>query len=293
MKKEKFYVDRIKQCYPNLHIYSAEMNDSGQNNDVLIANDSLVFRFAKYKEGIDHLKLEIEILNGIYEYVSLPIPRPIYKDFASKEPGRSFMGYERIDGQPFWRNLISTSKNAGHLQGIANQLAQFLNELHSIPVKKVVPTLEKETINPYNEISDLYVDFKIKLFPYMRDEAKRKTSERFEAYLSDGSHFNFTPCLIHGDFGASNILYSSDQNKITGVIDFGGSYLGDPAYDFAGILSSYGEEFLNMLTSHYPGIDHILKRMKFYKSTFALQEALFGIENNDVGAFNNGIREYR
>ncbi|UOQ92113.1 phosphotransferase [Halobacillus shinanisalinarum] len=293
MNKETPYLDRIKQCYPGLHIYSAKMNEIGQNNDVLIVNDSLVFRFAKYREGTDHLELEMEILSGVYDYVSLPIPRPIYKNFTSKEPGQSFMGYEMIDGQPMWGTIISSSKSADQLQNIANQLAQFLHELHSIPVGEAVPTLEKANVDPYKDISNLYGKIRNELFPYMRDEARWETSEHFETYLSDESHFNFTPCLIHGDFGASNILYSSNKNNITGVIDFGGSYVGDPAYDFAGILSSYGEEFLHRLTNKYPGIDQILKRMKFYKSTFALQEALFGIENNDVEAFKNGIKAYR
>lgn len=68
---------------------------------------------------------------------------------------------------------------------------------------------------------------------------------------------------------------------ISGIIDFGGSGLGDPAYDFAGILSSYGEEFFEMCINLYPNGNEISERVKFYKSTFALQEALHGIENDD------------
>ena len=81
--------------------------------------------------------------------------------------------------------------------------------------------------------------------------------------------------------------------KISGIIDFGSSGLGDPAYDFAGILSSYGEDFFSRVISLYPNGEEISKLVKFYKSTFALQEALHGIENNDRKAFENGVKDYK
>jgi aminoglycoside 2''-phosphotransferase len=80
---------------------------------------------------------------------------------------------------------------------------------------------------------------------------------------------------------------------VSGIIDFGGSGLGDPAYDFAGILSSYGKDFFDMCIDLYPEGIEISERVKFYKSTFGLQEALHGIENNDNQAFENGIKDYR
>lgn len=42
----------------------------------------------------------------------------------------------------------------------------------------------------------------------------------------------------------------------------------------------------------YPEGEKIKERVKFYRSTFALQEALHGIENNDEEAFRNGIAAY-
>lgn len=74
----------------------------------------------------------------------------------------------------------------------------------------------------------------------MREDARQSVSTSFESYVNKRSHFDFTPCLVHGDFGMTNILYSSVKKEISGVIDFGGVSIGDPAYDFAGILASYG-----------------------------------------------------
>ncbi|WMM34355.1 aminoglycoside phosphotransferase family protein [Shouchella clausii] len=98
---------------------------------------------------------------------------------------------------------------------------------------------------------------------------------------------------MHGDFGSSNILWNPESSRITGIIDFGGSCLGDPAYDFAGILSSYGRHFFDMCISLYPNDSELSDRANFYKSTFALQEALHGIENDDKQAFESGIKGFR
>lgn len=39
------YIYRIKQVYPGLVIEKAEKNDIGQNNDVIMINDSLVNKY--------------------------------------------------------------------------------------------------------------------------------------------------------------------------------------------------------------------------------------------------------
>jgi aminoglycoside phosphotransferase (APT) family kinase protein len=78
---------------------------------------------------------------------------------------------------------------------------------------------------------------------------------------------------LHGDFGGGNILYDPATRRVTGVIDFGGVALGDPAVDIAA-LSCYGEPFLALGAPAYPGIATLLPRARRYRATFALQQAL-------------------
>ncbi|WP_372708542.1 kanamycin kinase [Bacillus sp. CDB3] len=47
MRKEKEYVAYLQRMYPRLQIKSVYVNEIGQNNDVLIVNDNIVFRFPK------------------------------------------------------------------------------------------------------------------------------------------------------------------------------------------------------------------------------------------------------
>jgi aminoglycoside 2''-phosphotransferase len=140
---------------------------------------------------------------------------------------------------------------------------------------------------------NLYQRIQNKLYPFMREESQQQISYSFETFLSSKTILNLNTTLVHGDFGATNILWDPTTYTISGIIDFGGSNIGDPAYDFAGILSSYGEDFFNRCLNLYPNGTEIAERVRFYRGTFALQEALHGVENDDIEAFENGIKTYR
>ncbi|WP_430787350.1 phosphotransferase family protein [Virgibacillus flavescens] len=287
------YIENVKQVYPDLCIENCKPNDIGQNNDVLIINESLVFRFPKYKLGIVQLKKETEIFEYIRDIVSITIPHPIFQSFEVIEIGKVFSGYRLIEGSPLWKESLEKITNPELLKSLASQLVTFLIDVHSISKEKVSDVLNLEDNDPSEEMHELFHKIQNKLFPFIRKEAQNEIAQSFKTFIGGRAFLNLKTTLIHGDFGASNILWNPEKSKITGVIDFGGSGLGDPAYDFAGLLASYGEEFYKMCINLYPNGDEISERVKFYKSTFALQEALHGIENSDNQAFENGIKNYR
>lgn len=281
--------ERIREMYPELNINHSEVIDFGQNNDVLIVNDNLVFRFPKYVEGIKKLIKETEVLEQIKGMLSLSIPYPQYRSMETNEVGKVFTGYQRIGGTPLWPDMM---KNIHNEERIASQLVQFLTELHSQPVDSL-GIEKKSAVDALNSIVNLYGKFKDKLFPYMNETSKSEIDHIFERFLSNKELLSFNTVLIHGDFGASNILWDSKREEITGIIDFGETEIGDPAYDFAGLLSSYGQPFVKRCLNMYPDGEKIFERMTFYKSTFALQEALHGVENDDREAFESGMKGYR
>ncbi|MGG5735930.1 MULTISPECIES: phosphotransferase family protein [Bacillus cereus group] len=292
MRKENEYVAYLQRMYPQLQIKSVYVNEIGQNNDVLIVNDNIVFRFPKYEKGIQKLRVETKLLEKIRPFITLHIPNPCYQRFQDEVPGKVFTGYEMIEGEPFWKDIFTEINDEKQIQKLACTLAGFLKELHEIPLSIFEGIMQYDGTDTYSEINSLYSKLQEHVYPFMRNEVRKEISKSFELYLNESSHFNFTPSLVHGDFGMTNILYSATKRDISGVIDFGGASMGDPAYDFAGILASYGEEFLQLFSVHYPNLEAVKERMYFYKSTFALQEALFGVLNNDKKAFQAGMAEY-
>lgn len=173
---------------------------------------------------------------------------------------------------------------------IALQLAGFLNALHSLPLAEVVPVLPARDETQF--WSGLFDAFRDELYSFMPPVARGEADALGDAILAELERVPPDPALIHGDVGGGNILYNPSTRRVTGVIDFGGVAVGDPAVDIAA-LSCYGEPFLALGALAYPGVAKLLPRARLYRATFALQQALWALRNGDAEAFEDGIAAYR
>lgn len=281
------YQLQLEQTYPNLAIDTATLNTLGQNSDILIVNDNLIFRFPRYHEGLQSLKREVQILQALHNKLPLSIPQPEHIQLGT-EAGHAWIGYSLIQGEPLWREDIDDLDDAG-LKQYAQQIGEFLRALHQIPETELPPLEVEDKIEFWQ---DFYAQIQDKLFQFMRSDATRELQEHFEAYFTNINNYAYTPALRHGDFGTVNILHDSAIPTITGIIDFGDATLGDPAIDYAGLQSGYGEEFVKLVVNdedYYAEIEH---RIQFYLGTFALFEALHGYDNDDMEAFEAGMAKY-
>ena len=293
MDKQSAFIQAIRAVYPDIAIETIHFHQHGQFNDILIVNDESIFRFPKTAREATKLVNEIALLRSLQNRLTLPIPNPIYRSAETAPIGQNFMGYRLLPGEPLWPGTLYAIKDEGLLQHIANQLATFLYQLHTTQVEELMVQLPD--FQGCAEWADMYDRFRDKLFPFMRPDAREWVTKHFESFLSDERNCMYAPALIHGDFGSSNILYDSGTESISGIIDFSSAGWGDPAVDFAAIICSvsYGEQFLQRFSAIYPNIDMVLSRARFYAGTFALQEALYGIEDGDQAAFESGIADYR
>lgn len=285
------YLQAINEAYPGLPITSAELNAEGQNSDVVVVNGELVFRFPKYPHVLEQLRAETAILRGIEGRLPLAVPAPIYGNLEQRAVGQAFVGYRMIRGEPLWRDTFRKLDRQDLMPRLAGQVAGFLSALHSVPVQKL-PVRQLPLYDTYEESADIYARIQQRLFGHMRPDARAWAAQHFEGFLGDSRNFQYDPVLKHGDFGPSNILFDGERQRIAGVIDFGSSGLGDPAYDFAGLLSGYGEEFVQQCLGAYPAEPGLMGRIRFYQGTFALLEALFKIENGDEEALRAGLERY-
>jgi aminoglycoside 2''-phosphotransferase len=286
-----YYARQIGNHYPELEVRTATFNQDGQYNDVLIVNDALVFRFAKVQLAIETLRREVAILRCLQGHVSLAIPQPDYENVETQVVGEAFVGYKIIPGRPLWRDDFSAVTDAQARGRMARQLARFLSELHHLPADALT-SVELPHRETRVEWAGMYRRVRQSLFAYMRPDARERVSDHFESYLDDPDRYGFARCLRHGDFGTGNIIYDPRCLSIVGIIDFANVGLGDPAVDFAGLHISYGEAFYRECYSVYPEMARALDRVSFYRGTFALQEALFGVENGDGQAFADGMAAY-
>ena len=280
------YLARIHAAYPDLRIDRIRLNDDGQYNDILIVNDDLIFRFPRHDEGIEKLEQEVALLARIRPFLTLPIPEPVYQSFTPRTVGQAFAGYRLLPGEPLWHETVAAITDPAIVQRLASELATFLRALHTISIDIVADVLPA---TDWRQLwADLGEEIRMMLFPHLPSAAQARIAAQFTAFLDDPKHFAFAPTIIHGDFGTGNLLWDAHPRTMSAVIDFGSATRGDPANDVAALLT-YGEPFVRLGFAAYPAMEQMLPRARFYLSTFALQEALYGIEHNDPDAVERGL----
>jgi aminoglycoside 2''-phosphotransferase len=288
--KQETYLNTVLERYPALAVRDIRLHDGeGQYNDILIVNDQIIFRFPKYAAGIQTLRKELRILRRLQGRTPLPVPNPIYHSGDEQRPGKVFMGYQMLPGEPLWRDTLLSIQDEAILQRLAAQLAGFLKQLHALPVDDFRSDLPVQ--DSLAEFTGMYAEIRARLFDHMRPEASEQVARQFEDYLGTPRLHAHPLVVQHGDFGGSNILFDRGSQTISGVIDFGFARLGDPAQDIAAV-STLGDAFLARFTRTYPEIEAMLERARFYKSTFALSEALHGVTSADREAFDAGMAQY-
>jgi len=286
------FLQTIIQNYPDLQITSIHLHDpdEGQYNHVFSAESvigPLIFRFPRNEISVKTIQNELRLLGRLQNQTTLPVPNPIYTSRNTQTPGQVFMGYPKIPGRPLLREHLNKAEKT-NLKKWATQMVQFLIELHAIPTNDLDDLTINETPAEYEQF---YAEIRQHLFPHLNEEAREKTAAHFENYFNNTALQNYSITLRHGDFGTGNVLYDPDTLNLTGVIDFGFSGLGDPAIDIAA-LATLGDTFFGFVQDTYPNIEPFLARARFYKGTFLLYEALYGLKSGDQEIFQEAFTAY-
>jgi hypothetical protein len=110
---------------------------------------------------------------------------------------------------------------------------------------------------------------------------------RWEHALEDVSLWRFNPCVVHGDLHEDNLLV--DGNRVTAVTGWTDLRIGDPADDFAWLVASNEQDFVDSVLGSYTESrrdspdKHLLRRAAL-SAEFALAQYLVkGIAAGDAG----------
>ena len=271
------YRESIEAVCPELRLERVELFRAGQNNELILVNGELIFRFPKFAEGVARLRREKSILDAVRRRLPLTTPDYMYHNLDD-EVGRAFVGYRKLPGSPLWPEEFGRIGDEGTIDRLAMDIASFLQALHAVPPETVdIPQEPSDSPAVWRE---MFGRFEQIVFPRLTAEAQAWTTEQFDAFLGDDGRFAFDKALRHGDFGSSNTLYSAAARRVVGMIDFGHAGIGDPAVDFAGLCVCFGEAFIRRCARVYPLMDRCWERVRFYADClFLLEDALFCIEH--------------
>src|SRR4051794_36622466 len=166
MSSTHAYLQQIQAAYPELSIDPTRISVSGgQFSDVLMLDQTLIFRFPKSSHAATELYREIAILKALRGKLPLPIPDVLY--VTEQAPGQlALMGYPMIPGQPLLRERFAAITDETVLEQIAADLASFLKALHALPLNTFTPAPERYDARA--EWWQTFATFEAQLFPHMR-----------------------------------------------------------------------------------------------------------------------------
>jgi aminoglycoside 2''-phosphotransferase len=237
----------IARCLPQSRILSAEPIQEGWCSFVLDVNGEHIFRFARWPEIEAQFRMEMRLLPELAPALPVAVPR---FEFSWKDcPGCEipFVGYRKIPGVPL--NRLPPSRE------LACQLAAILSALHRFPTARALELSVPDLRPPrwQREYEGLYEWAQRSALPMLEPSARSAVDSRWEAFLGDEANFRFPPALIHRDLGAEHILCDPEENRATGIIDWGDACIGDPALDFVGLWADCGRSFAEQVAAEYGG----------------------------------------
>jgi aminoglycoside phosphotransferase (APT) family kinase protein len=215
--------DLISEQFPQwAHLEIKPVELGGWDNRTFRLGQEMSIRLPSAKIYASKVEKEQKWLPYLAPHLSVPIPKPLAMGQPSKNYPWHWSIYSWIEGKS--ANILSIDDL--NLSLLASQVAQFLNELHKIDS---TGGLLPGTHNFYRGDS-----------PAVYNTETRSAIEQLQNVVdvdavtsvwqkAISSKWHKSPVWIHGDLSAGNIIVK--DNKLVGIIDFGGMAVGDPACD--------------------------------------------------------------
>jgi aminoglycoside phosphotransferase (APT) family kinase protein len=106
------------------------------------------------------------------------------------------------------------------------------------------------------------------------------STHRLQRYLESNSpsRYEGTLRLVHNDLWPEHVLFNPHSGSVNGIIDWGDTAIGDPAVDFAGLYTWYGESWMKCVLEFYPGAldSEVISRARYLATCLAIHSIALG-----------------
>lgn len=292
----------IQANFPDLKLQTVEFEGEGDFCKAYTVNGEWIFRFAWNEEGSRTLEREIRLLPELHFVVTLPIPDIRYSGHVP-DTGLAFVAYPRIPGLELTPERLLALDPSAQAR-CAQDLAQFLRELHSVGMERAMqlgvlrcgyPFCRTEGGVVQGPAQLRYRQELAKLLSYpVIDGSIAAYLRRLVEDLADGQAPGELPqAPVHGDLSPDHILYDKATGTITGVIDFSDTVVTSPLLDFTYLYHAYGQGFLTSLLEHYGAVDveATFVRVRLLHQWYLAIRLLWTLEHNYEPGIEPRLRE--
>jgi aminoglycoside phosphotransferase (APT) family kinase protein len=271
--------DRVAALFPELAGRSIVALAGGWDFHVFEVDGEWIVRLANRAEVAGWLATEIVLLPELAPALPVAVPR------FELVRGTEGVAYRKLPGDPFMP--------ANATPAVARDLGVFLRALHTFPVSRALALGAEDRSGP--RLRAHFRDFRWPSFrehvlPLLADVEREEVERRARVYLDASA--SFRPALVHRDLGPEHVLVADD--RVTGVIDWTDSLVGDPASDFAWLLHGVGDDFAHEVLDAYGDVDAaFLERARFFHVLGPFYEVHYGRFSNQPQLVESGLAGIR
>ena len=250
-------------------------------------NDEYIFKMSKHNEARENLKKEIKVLNYLKGKLSLQIPTI---EFYSEK--YSVCGYKEINGEKLTKEMYD-SMSTEEQEDLAHSLAQFLMELHSLPI----PDIEDLELNVIEDYRSDYESLKKLIYDDIPKKSQEYLDSLFRRILSDERITKYERVLCHNDLSCNHIIMQN--NRVVGIIDFGDVAVTDRDKDFIYLLENSSEELgrdfgLKVLDYYnHPNKDIAVLKSDLNDEYYPIEQILGGQAKELKEMYNEGLNKIK
>lgn len=188
----------------------------------------------------------------------------------------------------------------------ARELASFLHELHSFDIEVAremgvvvsgYPFCRTEEGIIQGAAEDIYRQELARLltYPTLDSKMREHCTRIVDSLLGEERVGELPPALVHGDLSQNHVLFDSETERITGVIDFTDVIVSSPLLDFMYLYHAYGGEFLSRLFAHYleGDVTQITERVRLLHQWYLALRLLWALDHDYPPGIERGLRELR
>jgi len=196
------------------------VKESGWDNHSFRLGQALLVRLPSAARYAGQVEKEQEWLPKLAPHLPLPVPVPVGKGNPAEGYPWKWSIYRWLDGETLSSDKVTNTEK------FAEELAQFLNQLHSIdssggPVAGAHNFFRGGSLEVYDEETQRSIGI-------LKGDID---SDAVMSLWSDAvtPAWSGPPVWVHGDVATGNLLVK--ESKLCAVIDFGCLGVGDPACD--------------------------------------------------------------
>ncbi|MFN4101361.1 MAG: aminoglycoside phosphotransferase family protein [Pararhodobacter sp.] len=199
----------------------SRLASTGTDNAMYRLGDSLLVRLPRRPSAVVLLSKELDWLPHV-QGLPLEVPRLRYRGRADRDPAFDFGVLDWMEGG------IATPENVADWRDAARVLAEFLRALH-LKDTRGAPLAGASNSRRGIALREL-AEATLPALSLVADEIDLPRARAlWEAACAE--EFSQPPVWLHGDLKADNLI--ARNGKLSGVIDWGLSAVGDPAADYA------------------------------------------------------------